>query len=194
MSEADLRAREQALEREILERTRELVELRQGQPREFIPGVTPISYAGRIYDADEVERLVQKNEAPEDFAVADQLAAEPAAAPPTPKLVAKPLEPLEPRNAPRVLPSIVDAFGAILAAEQNALGVRPEWPTPSSQPASPAAGGELVITDDLVHRVARRVLEQLSDQVVRETVASIASDVAERVVREEIERIKASIK
>jgi hypothetical protein len=55
-------------------------------------------------------------------------------------------------------------------------------------------GGELVITDDLIDRVARRVIEQLSDRVVRETVASIVSDAAERLVREEIQRIKASIK
>jgi predicted transcriptional regulator len=46
-----------------------------------------------------------------------------------------------------------------------------------------------VITDDLVAQVSARVLEQLTDRVVRETVAEIA----ERLVREEIERIKASI-
>jgi len=96
-----------------------------------------------------------------------------------------------------MLPSIADAFGAILAAEQNALGVKPEWPAPqasASGQAAPAAPAEIVITDDLVDRVARRVLEQLSDRVVRETVTSLASDTAERLVREEIERIKASIK
>jgi len=109
----------------------------------------------------------------------------------------EPREPGEPR-APRSLPSIADAFGAILAAEQNALGVRPEWPSPASQPAvaasAPAAPSEIVITDDLVDRVARRVLEQLSDRIVRETVTSLASETAERLVREEIERIKASVK
>ena len=157
--------------------------------------------------ADELDRLVQQNDAPQDFAIADQLAAEvpaepepPAPEPPTLepiKLVtSKPLEPLEPLESrePRSLPSIADAFAVILAAEQNALGVTPEWPTPSSAPTGTPTGGELVITDDLVDRVARRVLEQLSDQVVRETVASIASDVAERLVREEIERIKAAVK
>ena len=41
--------------------------------------------------------------------------------------------------------------------------------------------------------ITRRVLEQLSDRVVRETVASLVSEVAERLVREEIERIKAPI-
>ena len=124
--------------------------------------------------ADELDRLVLRNE--------------------------EPVQPMEPRNGPRALPSIADAFSVILAAEQNALGVRPEWPTPSSQPASQSAGSapvanpEIIITDDLVDRVARRVLEQLSDRVVRETVSTIASDVAERLVREEIERIKAAVK
>ena len=37
------------------------------------------------------------------------------------------------------------------------------------------------------------MLERLSDQVVRETVAEIVSRVAERLVREEIERIKAQL-
>ena len=84
----------------------------------------------------------------------------------------------------------------ILAAEQNALGVRPEWPTPSPQPqiASAPGSAEVVITDELIERVARRVLEQMSDRVVRETVAQLTSEVAERLVRDEIERIKASIK
>jgi CheY-like chemotaxis protein len=117
----------------------------------------------------------------------------------------KPLEPLErlephePRG-PKVLPSIADAFSAILAAEQNALGVKPEWPSSASQSqaapaaAASAAPAELVITDDLIDRVARRVLEQMSDRIVRETVADLASQTAERLVREEIERIKSAIK
>jgi hypothetical protein len=47
----------------------------------------------------------------------------------------------------------------------------------------------LAVTDDLVAEVSARVLLQLTDRVVRETVAEIA----ERLIREEIERIKASI-
>ncbi|HXD73580.1 MAG TPA: response regulator [Vicinamibacterales bacterium] len=180
--------------------------------------------------ADELDWLRPKaaepQDAPQDFAVADQLAVEPAPEPPPIKLAKFEPEPepepepqappapiavapeparepepapraIEPRTAePRALPSIADAFTAILAAEQNALGVRPEWPSPSQQPQAAASSGPsaIVITDELVDRVARRVLEQMSDRVVRETVAQIASDVAERLVREEIERIKASIK
>jgi CheY-like chemotaxis protein len=58
-------------------------------------------------------------------------------------------------------------------------------------PATPAAAVPVpvAVTDDLVAQVSARVLLQLTDRVVRETVA----DIAERLIREEIERIKASI-
>lgn len=42
------------LRREILARTREMIELREA-PKEFIPGQSVVPYAGRVYDADEVE-------------------------------------------------------------------------------------------------------------------------------------------
>jgi hypothetical protein len=51
-----------------------------------------------------------------------------------------------------------------------------------------------VVSEDLVEQVTRRVLDRLSDRVVRETVADLVSTIAERLVREEIERIKASLK
>ena len=168
---------------------------------------------------DAFDRLQPQEQEPQAVAVADTPAADPKVAPepvvvpepvvapepkkPEPVAVVAPPEPLEPleRRGPRVLPSIADAFGAILAAEQNALGVRPEWPTPSqsadqtgSARGSAEGNAEVVITDELVDRVARRVLDQLSDRVVRETVASMASDAAERLVKEEIERIKSAIK
>ena len=41
-------------------------------------------------------------------------------------------------------------------------------------------------------RLLRRVLERLSDRVVRETTTEIVLQVAERLVKEEIERIRAS--
>ncbi len=96
--------------------------------------------------------------------------------------------------AARSLPPLADAFAAILSAEQNALGVRPTWPLPIPvEAAPPPPPPEPVITDDVVERIAQRVIAQLSDRVVRETVAQIASELAERLVREEIDRIKASI-
>jgi hypothetical protein len=93
-----------------------------------------------------------------------------------------------PRQA--ALPPLADAFAAILAAEQHegAPAAEPVWP---AAPAAAPAGAALSEAD--VDAVARRVLEQLSDSVVRETVADLVSRVAERLVREEIERIKSSI-
>jgi CDP-6-deoxy-D-xylo-4-hexulose-3-dehydrase len=42
------------LRTEILAKTRELIALRDG-PKSFVPGETVVPYAGRVYDADEVE-------------------------------------------------------------------------------------------------------------------------------------------
>jgi CheY-like chemotaxis protein len=145
-----------------------------------------------LYASDDAAAAAKQPELPvepQSFVVADELAAEPLA----------PREPFEPLDrssvvplplTPRGLPSVADAFAVILSAEQS--GARPEWP--ALQPAAPPAPApvEPVITDDVIERVARRVIEQLSDQIVRETVANIASEMAERLVKEEIERIKAA--
>jgi CheY-like chemotaxis protein len=83
----------------------------------------------------------------------------------------------------RATPSpLAEAFAALFAAEHG---------TPPID-ATPAAQGPAI--DDIVEQVSRRVLAQLHERVVRETVADLVSDIAERLVREEIERIKASIK
>lgn len=160
---------------------------------------------------------------PQSFVVADELSAEPverferlapiepfksferpeplkllAPLPPEPLELFAPLEPEVPSrvvelpSARRALPSLTDAFAAILSAEQNTAAVRPAWPPPP-EPVTPPPPPEPVITDEVIDRIAKRVIEQLSDRVVRETVAEIASQVAERLVREEIERIKAAI-
>lgn len=86
--------------------------------------------------------------------------------------------------APFAFPPIAEAFAAILAAEQGGPVAAEAVPWPATSPA----------TDDLVERVARRVLDQLSDRVIRETVTERVSAITERLVREEIERIKSSIK
>jgi CDP-6-deoxy-D-xylo-4-hexulose-3-dehydrase len=49
-----MKDRIEQLRREILERTREMITLRE-QPRPFVPGETTVPYAGRVFDADEVE-------------------------------------------------------------------------------------------------------------------------------------------
>ena len=94
-----------------------------------------------------------------------------------------------PAGTPRqVLPPLADAFAALLAAEQNVATTPEAAAWPATPPLAP------LVTDDLVEQVSTRVLERLSDRVVRDTVADLVSAIAERLVREEIERIKASIK
>jgi len=87
-------------------------------------------------------------------------------------------------------PSIADAFAAILAAEQHepVADGSPEWPRSFAPPPPP------VITDEVIDAVTRRVLDQMSDRIVRETVSGIVADVAERLVREEIAKIKSALK
>ncbi len=91
-----------------------------------------------------------------------------------------------PLKNPAPVPPLADAFAALLAAEQGAT------PAISSWPAAPVA--PTTVSDDTIELITRRVLDRLSDAVVRQTVSDIVSTIAERLVREEIERIKASIK
>lgn len=98
---------------------------------------------------------------------------------------AGPREPEAPREpdaleAPRTssAPGLADTFATLLAVEQGEL-------PPSALLPSPRAGD-----DELVDRIARRVVEQLGDRAVRDLAADIVSRTAERLVREEIERIK----
>lgn len=53
--------REAELEREVLDRVRELVKLRQARKPPFIAGQTPVAYAGRVYGPDEVALLVESS-------------------------------------------------------------------------------------------------------------------------------------
>ena len=85
-------------------------------------------------------------------------------------------------------PPHTDAFAALLDAERTGTPLETLWP-----PAR-AVASEPVDIERLADLVARRVLEQLSDRVLRETVAEIVSTTAERLVREEIDRIKRHIK
>ena len=90
---------------------------------------------------------------------------------------------------PPPLPTLPDAFAALLAAEQGEGATPTGGLWPAAAPLAPA-----VVSDEMLEDVTRRVLERLSDTVVRDAVADIASKIAERLVREEIERIKASLK
>jgi CheY-like chemotaxis protein len=93
---------------------------------------------------------------------------------------------------PPPLPSLADAFAALLAAEQaepSAAGAL--WPATAPPVAAPPAAA---VSDEVIEAITSRVLERLSDTVVRDAVSDIASKIAERLIQEEIERIKAAIK
>jgi CheY-like chemotaxis protein len=83
--------------------------------------------------------------------------------------------------------TLTEAFAALLAAERSPESYKRPVPPPLSNAAA-------MPNDELIELVTRRVLEQLSDTVHRETVATIVQTTAERLVREEIERIKSNIK
>ena len=78
--------------------------------------------------------------------------------------------------------TLADRFETMLSVEQGEL--------PASALETPMTGADA----ELVDRVARRVVEQLGDNAVRQLAAEIVSRTAERLVREEIDRIKAGIR
>jgi hypothetical protein len=84
------------------------------------------------------------------------------------------------------VPSLVDAFAALLAAEQK-IGLAPSAATTAvAPPAAGSAPAAPAITEELIEAVTARVVARLTEES-RDTVL----DAAERLVREEIERIKA---
>jgi CheY-like chemotaxis protein len=178
------------------------------------PSDMPLSYAPRQTDVEPAHATIPAEAAPSPanvpipaevpIAAVPPIAAAPeiAAAEPSGSLEPQSPEPREaslsgPAHAPgHPLPSIAEAFAAILAAEQHEAtpDVAPGWPIFQVAPPAPVAPPTIEITDDLIERVASRVLERLSDRVVRETTGEIITGVADRLVREEIERIKAAIR
>jgi CheY-like chemotaxis protein len=82
------------------------------------------------------------------------------------------------------LPSLADAFAALLEAERHEPALDGWWPGASARPAA---------CEEAVERIVQDVLRRLSEQSVRSRIDEIVTTVAERLVREEIERIKSSI-
>jgi CheY-like chemotaxis protein len=114
-----------------------------------------------------------------DGAALSRLAVPAAERPESPSTLAA--SPREPATAP-ASPSVADASDLPLPAEQGASDTRVSGAT-----ALPAAAG---ISEELVERIARRVIERLAPDAARALVADIVSDVAERLVRAEIDRIR----
>jgi hypothetical protein len=59
----------------------------------------------------------------------------------------------------------------------------------SSSPSS-SSGNGVDLTDDQVDRIARRVVELISDQVVRNIAWEVIPDLAEMVVKERIRQLE----
>jgi CheY-like chemotaxis protein len=72
------------------------------------------------------------------------------------------------------VPSLAEAFAALLSAEQG-------------RRVAMSTVGPSTVSEDTMEEIVRQVVARMTDQVVRDTVI----DVAERLVRQEIERIKA---
>ena len=110
------------------------------------------------------------------------IAPPPAYVPPASPAFAPPVQPAVPRPtvataaaapAAAPLPSLAEAFAALLSAEQG-------------QPVAPSRVRPGMLADEVIDDIVRRVTERMNDRAVRDTVV----DVAERLVREEIARIK----
>ena len=106
----------------------------------------------------------------------------PPAVPPEPTPAASPQPTFQrepavqsPPAGPVAPPSLAEAFAALLAAEQG-------------RPFSPAAAAQQPVDDRTIEVITLRVLDRMSDRVVKDTVV----DLAERLVREEIDRIKSN--
>ena len=56
------------------------------------------------------------------------------------------------------------------------------------------AASALAITDELIDRLATRVIARLSDRVVRDVTTQVVTQLAERLVAEEIARVKAKLR
>jgi hypothetical protein len=65
--------------------------------------------------------------------------------------------------------------------------------SPSQPSAALAASATPIDREALIEEITHRVLAQMSDRSVRDTVRELVTEIAERLIREEIERIKRSV-
>jgi CheY-like chemotaxis protein len=82
-------------------------------------------------------------------------------------------------------------WASAAAAEAAAEAAEPPMPSPVLAPESPSlpiSRGDL--TDDQVDRIARRVVELMSEQVVRNIAWEVIPDLAEMVVKERIRQLE----
>jgi hypothetical protein len=65
---------------------------------------------------------------------------------------------------------------------------------PEPEPAAPASqAAEVAVPQDMVEKIAQRVVAQISEKVVREVAWEVIPDLAEALIKKEIERLKAEL-
>ena len=114
-------------------------------------------------------------ETPPVFTLPAEPPSAPSAAAAAPPVAERPAPPQATSSMPTAPPTLVEAFAALLSAEQG-------------RPFSPAAQAHTPVDERTIEVITQRVLDRMSDRVVKETVI----DLAERLVREEIDRIKSN--
>jgi CheY-like chemotaxis protein len=93
--------------------------------------------------------------------------------------------------APVVAEEAEPAWGAASAAEADAEPAEPVVPPPALVPDTPTIPiRSSDLTDEQVDRIARRVVELMSDQVVRNIAWEVIPDLAEMVVKERIRQLE----
>jgi CheY-like chemotaxis protein len=121
---------------------------------------------------------------------------QPSAAPPVgetrafPKMSFDELERME-SQAPPMPEHEPEPSWTSAASSSAAFGgeaATPPTPEPSSSAAAPSLGGEL--TDEQIDRIARRVVQLMSDQVIRTIAWEVIPDLAEMVVKERIRQLE----
>jgi CheY-like chemotaxis protein len=95
---------------------------------------------------------------------------------------------------PEPLPVSEPSWSPIAAAEAAAEPDEPVVPPPALAPAAPPmeiAARSSDLSDEQIDRIARRVVELMSDQVVRNIAWEVIPDLAEMVVKERIRQLEA---
>lgn len=82
---------------------------------------------------------------------------------------------------------LAQSFVTFLAVEQGAAPPAP--PAAASSPSAAAGGAKPVLPEAVMDELVDRVVERLTDTVLRDTVAEVVSRLAERLGREEITRV-----
>ena len=143
------------------------------EPAWTLPEPEPVEEAPQPFATAAVPPFVAPEPMPEDMPFATETSGEPEPEPAAAEAEAEP------------------AWGPVAAAEAIAEPEEPAVPPPALAPEAPAiAIRSSDLTDEQIDRIARRVVELMSDQVVRNIAWEVIPDLAEMVVKERIRQLE----